>query len=374
VGQTFEQNVGNFLRNSALWSPNRERRVNIGSSKIITDLADELKITREVAETVASVMPNKVESKLRNLLNPIAQELRGAIEYFEFDRDEPVNHAYISGGLTGSDIIAGLLQDSMGVPCTKWDFTKNIEVNLAPEKEESLQKDVFQLSDAFGAGLAWFKDDLIRLNLYADHLEAVEAHRRDPVRIGIRVSAILVGLMFVWIIALQVRIYSLVAVQESYQARIQGLHEKSSQVKSDSRQIIEFEQVLLRMRTFSDNRHLHARFLNALQFIKVDGFEFVSLEFRIMQEILPRLDPPLDKNGVEKIVEVRIPKEEIELTIRARDSDSATDNFIEKVSNDSFFKERLVSPIKLVEHLSPQIDLDDLSKTFILVTLRMTFK
>jgi len=117
----------------------------------------------------------------------------------------------------------------------------------------------------------------IRLNLLAESQAAEESRRRDPVKRGIWIGALLVVAVLVWASSLQLQ----AMLAQSQLGRLEGQlqsHTNTYQVVLDQQnQTAEIKQKLDALRLLSANRLLNGTLLNALQQTTVDDVQLLRL-------------------------------------------------------------------------------------------------
>lgn len=117
----------------------------------------------------------------------------------------------------------------------------------------------------------------IRLNLLAEAQAAEEARRRDPVKRGIWVSALILVLMLVWSSSLQLKAILANSELGRIETRIQSQTNTYNVVLGHQNQTAEINQKLDALRRLSANRLLNGTLLNALQQTTADDVQLLRL-------------------------------------------------------------------------------------------------
>ncbi len=118
----------------------------------------------------------------------------------------------------------------------------------------------------------------IRINLLAEQQEAEEARRRDPVKRGLWIGALVVTLTIIFSLSLQFRLNSARATLVADHARLESIEPEAKEVRADWQRITDIEKRSDNLRRYSTNRFYWAMALDALQHLKVDGVRIVALE------------------------------------------------------------------------------------------------
>ena len=88
------------------------------------------------------------------MLSPLVRELRASIDYFEHQQDCTVGEVYVSGGSSSSEYILQFVQAEMAVPCSTWNPTSFLTLNLTAQKLSEIEHSAPRLTTAIGAALA----------------------------------------------------------------------------------------------------------------------------------------------------------------------------------------------------------------------------
>ena len=130
------------------------RVVGIGGDRLTSGVAETLGISYAEAEGIKLGLPQEVESTILSLLSPLVRELRASIDYFEHQHDATVTEVFVSGGSSNSDYILEFVQAELAVPCTTWNPTSFLALNLPARKLSEFEQAAPRLTTAVGAALA----------------------------------------------------------------------------------------------------------------------------------------------------------------------------------------------------------------------------
>jgi len=201
----------------------------------------------------------------------------------------------------------------------------------------------------------------IRLNLLAEAQAAEDLRRRDPVKRGIWIAALLVALMLVISSFLQLR----VTLKNSDLSRVEGQissHTNAYQVVLDNqKKVIELDQKLDALRQLATNRFLNATLLNALQQTTVEDVQL--LKFRADMGYLsdPGSRTRTNEDGVVTKGRPATATENIRFTLEGNDSSpnpgDQLNKFKQALAAHPYFKQTLVktNPISLKSLSPPQV-------------------
>lgn len=353
------------------------RVISMGSDHLTKGLAEALGVTYPVAEGIKTVMPEKVQGKLNELMLPLAQELRTAINFFESQQNHRLSQVMVFGGAARSSMLLQILQSHLETNCQNFDPTGFVTVKLAAEKAAELDKDKPQLAVALGAAASQFKSNLVQLNFLAGKLEAAEQQRRDPVRWVIRAGVLLVILMLVWVGRLRLNIYLAEAEVTRYNAEVGRLNLISAEAITSSKKAGDIQKNLGLLDDLAAKRFLWALPLNALQYSWVPNIQVLQL--RIQQTVVEEAGTKTTTDEKGKTIPGKLPTshEVTIMTITAKDTGHppASDKFIEAIAAQPYFHDHLrpVKPVLLKERQPSQIDPQDPTKDFILFTIECYF-
>jgi hypothetical protein len=117
----------------------------------------------------------------------------------------------------------------------------------------------------------------IRLNLLAEAQAAEESRRRDPVKRGIWIGALIAVLMLVWSSSLQLQAILARSELSRIEGQIQSNTNAYKAVLEDQARTADVKRRLDSLRLLSSNRLLMGNLLNALQQTSVDDIQLLRL-------------------------------------------------------------------------------------------------
>lgn len=357
--------------------PLLNRVVPIGADRFTSGLAEGLNITYPAAERIKMVMPGKVKAKLQTLISPLAHELRASIDFFEHQYERGVSQVFVSGGSARSDLILHTLETEAVVPCSHWNPTSFLTLELPSPQREEVTKDAPQIASAIGAAMAWFKPGMVQINVLAEEQEAADLRRRDPIRRGSWLAGVLVALMVCWAGLLQIKLWRASARLERSTGELSSLQAKIDEIQGYSRNARAIERTLEGLQKLAVNRFLWGTTLNALQFTTVENIQIIRLKLEQTISNSPATKPATNINNRIILGRPATATERITLTIQAKDfSDPpAADTFIENVRSYPYFKTgfRRLDPVRLIDRDPRQVDPTDANKSFILFTIECAY-
>ena len=253
------------------------RVVTMGADQMSRELAESMGVSYAAAEGVKTLMPEKVEPKLRALLSALTPELRGAIDFFEHQELKRVAKAFVVGGSARSNFIVENLHAELGTPCERLDPTTFLDIELPPAKLESLAKDSPQLAPAIGAAVTWATPGSTRINLLVEQQKIEELRRKDPVRRAAIGAGLIVLVMVVWAGLLLMKIRARSIELKGTQSQLAALKQMVDQVSKYSQDAGKNERTAQSLREHALRRTLWASSLNALQDITVEGIQLIRL-------------------------------------------------------------------------------------------------
>jgi type IV pilus assembly protein PilM len=130
------------------------RVVGIGGDRLTNGLAEALNVSYAEAEGIKIGMPTEVQTQLEALLLPLGRELRASIDFFEHQQDQPVTHAFVTGGSARSQFIVNTLQREILIDCKVLNPTSFLQMELTPQQAVEIEQVAPQLTVALGAALA----------------------------------------------------------------------------------------------------------------------------------------------------------------------------------------------------------------------------
>ena len=177
------------------------RAIDIGSEQLNNGLTEAHNVS--VSDEKAAL--SAIQDRVQDVLEPLANEIRAAIDYFDHLEGKAVSEGYIAGELAQSSLVIETLK-GLEIPCQRLDQTAFLSIVVSEESlaeagnplSVDLETDLPQLDVALGAALGWNHANAIDINLLVDELEAAELRRRDPVRWTIRVGAAAALVLLLW--------------------------------------------------------------------------------------------------------------------------------------------------------------------------------
>ena len=130
------------------------RVVGIGGDRLTNGLAEALNVSYAEAEGIKIGMPTEVQTQLEALLLPLGRELRASIDFFEHQQDQPVTHAFVTGGSARSQFIVNTLQREILIDCKVLNPTSFLQMELTSQQSIEIEQVAPQLPVALGAALA----------------------------------------------------------------------------------------------------------------------------------------------------------------------------------------------------------------------------
>ena len=130
------------------------RVLSFGGDQLTRALADSLGIGYGEAEGIKVGLSMEVKDQIRESLSPLARELRASIDFFEHQHDRAISKVFISGGTACSDDIIESLQAELITPCSRWNPSTSVSVNLPPAAMATFEESAPRLAVAIGVGSA----------------------------------------------------------------------------------------------------------------------------------------------------------------------------------------------------------------------------
>jgi hypothetical protein len=280
---------------------------------------------------------------------------------------------YLSGGSARSETIKQALEEEVHLPCTRWNPLAQLELALPEEKAAYVERDAPQLVSAMGAAITCFQPALVPINLLAEQQEEEERRRRDPVRLGKWAASGVVGIFVLLAVLCGLRLGAIEVELRRYISQLAASERKARVLEAVARETAVLQEDFRRLEQVSSNRFLGGTFLNAMQGVVMEGIQLVhlTLEVRITN---PEPAPVSDANPTPKPPAT---VETVTLVLQGKDygNQPALDAFIDRMLEVPYFKEHLqkVDPVRLRERSTPQVDPDDVSRTFIFFTIECNF-
>jgi hypothetical protein len=201
----------------------------------------------------------------------------------------------------------------------------------------------------------------IRLNLLAEAQAAEDFRRRDPVKRGIWLAALLVALMLVFSSFLQLRATLANTELSGVEIHINSHSNAYKQVLDNQKKIAEIQQMLTRLRQLASNRLLNGTLLNALQQTTVEDVQLIRL--RTEQAYLANAGTKTHTNDDGIVIKGRPASatESIRLTLEGNDSSpnpgDALNKYKQALAPHPYFKQMLArtNAINLKSLSPPQV-------------------
>ena len=201
----------------------------------------------------------------------------------------------------------------------------------------------------------------IRLNLLAEARAAEDLRRRDPVKRGIWIAALLVALMLVIISFLQLR----VTLRSSDLSRVEGQINSHTNayraVLANQKATIELDQKLGKLLQLTTNRFLNATLLNALQQTTVDDVQLLRMRADLNYIIDAGTKNRTNEEGVVSKGRPPSTTESVRITLEGNDSSAnpgdQLNKFKQVLAAHPYFRQTLVktNPISLKSLSAPQV-------------------
>lgn len=329
------------------------RVVNLGAHKLTSGLAETLKITYSVAEGLKQVMPHKVQTKLKELMSPLCQELRASIDFFEHQQEKIVSEVFVSGGTARSPVLIEILQTELMLPCKNWDPSGSLALTLSPTQTTEIKQDGPGLAVALGAAISFFDPRLVRTNLLAERQEEAELARRDPVKQGYMAAAFILVLMLLWAGNLRFKIMDADATLAKHTAELESLQKKSTEALANSTKAGEIESALSGLNQFATNRLLFASALDAIQRIIANDVQVVHFKSELETVHSKEVKPVMQEGKIVRPGKPALTSEKTTITIEAKKfgGPPAAEGFMAALSSSPWFQEHLrkKEPIRLRE-------------------------
>src|SRR5262245_31689218 len=105
----------------------------------------------------------------------------------------------------------------------------------------------------------------IRINLLAEHQAAEEARRKDPVKRGVLVGALVACAVALWAATLQAKVFAASSKLNRLDSKWKAIEKSYEAAVAIQRESLEVEEKLAALRNMSTNRFLWDNALNAFQ-------------------------------------------------------------------------------------------------------------
>jgi hypothetical protein len=198
----------------------------------------------------------------------------------------------------------------------------------------------------------------IRLNLLAEAQAADDMRRRDPVKRGSWLAALIVALLLVASSFLQLRVTLKSNELSRIQSQIQSQTNSYAQVLDNLNKVVEINQRLSALRQLATNRFLNGSLLNALQQTTVEDVQLLKLQAAVSYLVTPGTKTTTNEDGV--VIKGRRPSstETIKLTLEGNDSSAnpgdQLNKFKQALSAHPYFKQALIKTNAInLKNLSP---------------------
>jgi tRNA threonylcarbamoyladenosine modification (KEOPS) complex Pcc1 subunit len=292
------------------------------------------------------------------LLNPLAQELKASLDYFEAQAEQKISVVFVSGGSARSPLLVELLEKQVHLPCRAWHLADSVSLGLSAERAAAFKRELPQFVAAVGAAMDCLGAVPRGLNLLASQLAEAQKRQRSPARIGLAVAALLTALMLVWSAVLGWQLMAENSAIRSYQSEL--VEHRAMETRVFQKLHGENERTAKLLSEQATARFLVAPALDALQRSVVEDIVVTKLTAQ-------RNRMKLVRDGK------RQDHETILLNIQAKDYSElgATDAFIDAIASNPYFKRRLpgAEAVSLKQRSSRQADTANPARSFALVTI-----
>lgn len=361
-----------FLSNGTLVMT---RAIAIGSDHLSKGLADAYNVSAPSEKSKISA----IQENVQNVLEPLAAEVRAAIDYFEHLEAKSVFAGYVTGELAQSSLVIETLK-GLEIPCQGLDPTAFLSIEVSADSlaaaanpiNTELETDLPLLQVAIGAAIGWLDPNAIKINLLVDEIEAAELRRRDPVRWTIRVGAAAAALLILWAGWLCLQMAFASAQLHRVQAEWKSLEKSHHEALAIFKKVAEVERTMLPLQHHATNRFLWTLPLDTLQLAMVDDIQVVGLK---MEQTLVQQDAV--KASKTARAQPAQTKEQMLLTITAKNfaDNHSEDKFIETIASLPYFKSSLrkKEPVLLKNRLLRQVDPLDPNRIFTLFTIECVY-
>ena len=361
-----------FLSNGKL---SLTRAIGIGGDHLSKGLAEAHNVSIEDEKSRISAIQDSVQS----VLEPVATEVRAAIDYFDHLEGKPVMSGYVTGELAQSSLIIETLK-GLEIPCQRLDPTGFLGMEVPAENVAAagnplnvdLDADLPQLNVAVGAAAGWLNPEAIEINLLVDEIEAAERRRRDPVRWTAGLGAGVALVLLAWAGWLFLQSVLATTHLRRAQADWNSLEKSHHEALAIFKKAGEIDRTLNPLQHHATNRFLWALPLNALQLVMSDEIQVVGLK---IEQTLVQADAVKASKTVR--AQPAQTREHVSLTITAKNfaDNQAEDKFIERITSLPYFKNNLrkKEPVLLKNRLLRQVDPLDPVKVFTLFTIECVY-
>jgi Tfp pilus assembly PilM family ATPase len=361
-----------FLSNGKL---SLTRAIDIGGDQLGKELAE----AHNVSIDDEKLRISAIQDNVQNVLEPIAKEVRAAIDYFDHLEGKPVMSGYVTGEMAQSSVVIETLK-GLEIPCQRLDPTGFLGMEVPEENVAAagnpihmdLDTELPQLNVAVGAAVSWLDPEAIEINLLVDEIEAAERRRRDPVRWTAGLGAVVTLVLLMWAGWLFFQSVLATTHLRRAQADWKSLEKSHHEALAIFKKAGEIDRTLNPLQHHATNRFLWTLPLNALQLVMSDEIQVVGLK---IEQTLAQVDAIKASKTVR--AQPAQTKEQILMTITAKNfaDNQAEDKFIERITSLPYFKNNLrkKEPVLLKNRLLRQVDPLDPTKVFTLFTIECVY-
>jgi hypothetical protein len=323
-------------------------------------------------------LSDALQVSVQKAISALAREIDASIGFFLSQHDHPVIQVYVSGGSARSHFILQTLEAELGLPCRNWNPTTAFELRVPQEKAAEIDYEAPQLTGAVGALWTWMEPDLIQLNLLAEAQELADWRRRDPVRRGSWLVAMVLAGMGVWAAGLGWQIWDAQRDVRQVERQLTLLQQTASGPLQNAQRASDLERRREALAQHEAQRFMTAPILDALQHVVVDGIQFHQLT---VERRLQRIEPPRVSARQRRAAgEAPLPKpppvetrEQFVLLIRGKNYGTYLDRnrLTQAIAQHPDLRALLRpnQPIRLVSTDSGLVDPSDTSRTFEMFTV-----
>lgn len=358
--------------------PMMTRVANSGGDTITSNLAEAMNVEYAAAEAVKLTMPEKVEKKLHSVIDSLSKELRSALEYFEETHGAAVSRIFFAGGTAKSKFLIQMFESGLGLPCEVWDATPTLEIAMPQARASELKVDFPQLTTAVGVAFQGLVPGGFQVDLLSEGREARARQLRDPIRWGMRISAVLVAAMVGWAAVLLVRQGTARLQLGAARSQLQALQRKEMESRALYNAYTLTNRMIGQLHRLMTERFLWAEPLDALQFCLVNDIQVTKIRIDENTFLVPGIQARTNKLGNVVPGVAAVATLATTLTISSKDyaSPPAAEQFVEAISAHPYFREKLKRPggIRLKDRLPPRVDPFDPDRVFIPFTIECQFQ
>ena len=367
------------------------RVINFGAERFSDAVSQSAKLRLPDSGEGDGPAQDEMQTRLQRAILLLAREVDASIGFFVSQHEATLSRILVSGGSARSQFILQTLEAELGLPCESWGPAGFLKIELPEGRRLELEYEAPQLLVAAGAGLSALTSGLISINLLAEELETAEWRRQDPVRRGLWVSGLLVGLMLVWGGVLGYRLWQSGKRAVELEAKLKVMQETPGESIHSIQLINEMKGRIRALDRHGQERMLWTPILNALQFTTVEDIEFHKLAISLTLTKPPPMAaapatrspaPPATRTPGQPAVKPKPPPpvtEKVVLSVQGKNygdiRDRRIDRLIEEIVRNPYFKERLRAelPVQLKDLEQRQVDPGDPNRSFELFTIECYF-